>query len=974
VKEAQPAESTQSSNHEDREIEAAERALASCEEKLARDHLEVAAALDALATLLRNRRELEKAGQLHERALGIRERELGPDHLDVAASLHELAIIHLQLRDTAAAEPLCERALRIRERAQGPVAASLAAMGSLHFLKGNYVKAAAFYERALSTYEQAPDSDPAEVARVLMNFAGVLNVQGAYANASELLERAARILESTLGPEHRTVGAVSYNRAVVHYDLGEYAKAEPLFENALKIIEQCSGTEDLDLLMPLNSLSMLYRVQGAYEKAKSVLERALRIAERAGPKHPRTADCVANLAAVHYAEQKYAEAEQLFQQALQLREATLEPDHSDIATTLTNLGLVHIASGSHARALPLCEKAVRLFEAAHDPDNPDVADGLENLAGLYEVQRVYDTARSLHARVLGIRERVLGPQHPDVADALDNLAAVRWATNDIPGALECYERAAEIRERYLGSSLATLSESRMRMLLDISRGQMDTLVSFQAHTDSSAARNLALTTVLRRKGRTVGEAASARAALRRHLPTTLQRDLEVVEKRRTELATRRMAAEPQEPEALEELELEAEKLETSLARESARFRAHLEPLTLQGVQAHIPEDGALVEFVRYRRFDPGDRRQPWHEARYLAFVVRRHGAADVVPLGEAAPIESAIQAALGALVHPGDDYHARLRALEELVFAPVRRAADARRSATQRFLISPDGHLHLVPFAALVDVNGRHLVEHTSITYVSSGRDLVPVERDAPRSRPLVVAAPDYEGRCKPLPGTKAEAKALSEYFKDIDLFEGPLATKHVLSRARAPMFVHVATHGFFRGSNAPSFRRSRSWRGQRDLVLPSSDPLRLPDLDVDVDGALDGAGLIFAGATEAEATLTAREVASIDLDGTQLVVLSACETGVGQIASSEGVYGLRRAFAIAGAQTQVVSLWKVDDDATRELMSRYYGALCTTERSKALQLAQQALHGNSKYRHPYYWAAFVPIGDARPLELVFSN
>ncbi len=905
-------------------------------------------------------------------ALASCESRLGPDHPDVATALHELAIIHLQSRDTEAAakaEPLLERALRIRERALG---ASLAALGALHAVKGDHSKATSFYERALTILEQAPDTEPAVIARVLMNFAGTLNAQGAYQDALKLLERAALTFESALGPESRDVGIALYNRGLLHYELGEYAKAEPLFKSALRISEQASGPEHPDLMTPLNALSMLYRVQGAYKEAKSILQRALRIAEHAGPKHAGTADCVASLGAIHYAEQDYAEAERLFQRTLELREAAQGPAHHEVATALTNLGVAHMARGDHAGAERLFTRAVCLFEQASGPDHPDLADALENLASLHEEQRTYDTAKGLHERVLGIRERVLGPRHPDVADALDNLAAVYWTIDDLPAAVNCYGRAAEIREHYLGSTLATLSEPRMRALLDISRGQTDTLVSFQAHAnrDGAEARALALTTILQRKGRMAGEAATARAALRRHLPTTLQRHLDLIEKRRTELATRRLADVPEHAEVLAELEREADELEASLARQSARFRAHVEPLTLRGVQAHIPEDAALVEFVRYRRTDPSNRRQPRKEQRYLAYVLRRDGASDTVLLGEAAPIDAAIQAALGALVHPGKAWREQLRALDELVFAPVRHAADAQRSvATRRFLISPDGHLHLVPFAALVGVDGRHLVEHTSITYLSSGRDLVPVEREAPRSRPLVLAAPDYGGRYKPLPGTKAEAEALREHFANIDLFEGPQATKQVLSRARAPMFVHVATHGFFKGFKAPSSRRSRSWRDQRDVAPMNSDPLPLPDLDVDIDRALDAAGLILAGATDGEAILTAREVASIDLDGTRLVVLSACETGVGQIASSEGVYGLRRAFAIAGAQTQVVSLWKVDDDATRELMSRYYGALRTTNRSEALHLAQRALLGSAKYSHPYYWAAFVPAGDARPLE-----
>ena len=320
----------------------------------------------------------------------------------------------------------------------------------------------------------------------------------------------------------------------------------------------------------------------------------------------------------------------------------------------------------------------------------------------------------------------------------------------------------------------------------------------------------------------------------------------------------------------------------------------------------------------------------------------------------------------GALTQPGHDAREPLRALDELIFAPIRRQI----GPTSHFLLSPDAALHLVPFAALVDEEGRYLFDHLLITYVTSGRDLVrAAAQEVARSKPLVVAAPDYEGRCTPLPGAKAEAEALQKYFADVDLHIGPDATKQKLTAAQAPIFVHVATHGFFRASRASaSSRAARSWRDDRDVVIAPS-LLPTPNDRPNIEDVLDDAGLLFAGTNDAEATLTAREIAGIDLRGTQLVVLSACDTGVGDIARSEGVYGLRRALAIAGAEAQVVSLWKVDDNATSQLMDRYYGGLHSGEgRSEALRQAQLTLLRNGPHAHPFYWAAFVHIGDERPL------
>jgi CHAT domain-containing protein/tetratricopeptide (TPR) repeat protein len=953
-------------------VEALYKRLLQIREKtLGKDHLDVATTVSDMAMLYRDTGAYELAEQFYLRALDIRERARGLDHPDVASSLHGLAVLYLKVGDTTTAEPLCERARGIRERAFGPdhaeVASSLGILAALHFTRGAYAQAESLFERALSIRERAPERDSVEIANLLLNFAAVPNARGAYAKATELLTRATDILEATLGPEHPKLAPALYNHAVIRAEQGEYAKAEPLYERALHILEVKSGRDHPDVIRPLNSLAMLYRAQGAYDKAKSLHLRALHICEAAlGPERVQTAECLSSLAMVYLAQHEYAEADSLFKRALGIREQTLPPGHPDIAATLSNLGVVCILKGAYVEAEPLCERAARELESTYGPDNPDVADALENLAGVYQAQRVYGEAKALYERVLTTREQVLGPTHPDVADALENLGALSWVTNELSSAIEYYKRGSTVREHYLGATLATLPESRMRMLLNIGRAQTETLVSFHAHAtfEHADALELALTAVLRRKGRVLEEAASARAALQRHLSPDLQRDLQRVAGISTELATRRLAGD-QHAEELQELELEVNRIESRLSRQSAELRAYVQPLTLHGIQTHVPENAALIEFVRYRRAEPHNADQPWQEHHYLAYIIQPEAPPRCIPLGEAALIETAIMSALEVLTHPDVNPRQQLRLLDELIFEPIRKAA-----AKTQFLISPDGHLHLVPFAALIDRDGRYLIEYTSITYLASGRDLVPAQRDHPRSKPLVVAAPDYQGRYKPLRGAEEEGRTLKKLFVNIDLAVGPAATKDVLSRARAPVFVHVATHGYFRASATTGRGQARGL--ERDLGggLPRSRALPLPDIDADVDSALDMAGLILAGATEAEATLTAREVAQIDLRGTRLVVLSACDTGVGQIGSSEGVYGLRRALAIAGAETQLVSLWKVDDDATSGLIAHYYDALRKERRAEALQLAQQALLRSQQYAHPSYWAAFVPVGDAPPLEL----
>ncbi len=671
-----------------------------------------------------------------------------------------------------------------------------------------------------------------------------------------------------------------------------------------------------------------------------------------------------------YAEGAYAEATPLAERMLTLREKVLGKEHPEVATTLSNLAALYQEQGAYARAEPLYLRALAIAEKALGQEHPAVATTLNKLAALYQVQGAYARAEPLYLRALAIAEKALGTGHPKVAFSLLNLAWLYATEGDVARAGRHFARMAAIREGSLGTELGALPEARKREYLATIRDQAEALFSFHAQTapgDVDALR-LALTTIWQQKGRVLDELAGANEALRSNLTPGLRAELDALAERRAELAARRNAPyDPRQAESRRALESEVERREAELARESAAFRAQAEPTTTDRVQAALPERAALVELVRYHRVDFRAGAAPWREARYVAYVLHRQGPPRFADLGEAAPLEAAALAARRALADPRSDARGALRTLDELVLAPVRRVA----GEPAHLLLSPDGPLHLVPFGALIDERGRYLLERATVTYLSSGRELLRLgEKASARSAPLVVAAPDYgPGAWSPLPGTAAEAEALRAYFPSAKVVTGAAATKEALTRAHAPRFVHIATHGLFdlrKDDRVPVAAALGKARGVTVGGLPPP-----PGRSFAPEDALDASALLFAGANlRPDARLTAREAAGLDLHGTELVVLSACETGLGEVSAGEGVYGLRRALSVAGAASQVVSLWKVNDRATGALMGAYYGELkAGTGRSEALRRAQLGLLREPETAHPFYWAAFVPAGDWRPLE-----
>jgi hypothetical protein len=243
----------------------------------------------------------------------------------------------------------------------------------------------------------------------------------------------------------------------------------------------------------------------------------------------------------------------------------------------------------------------------------------------------------------------------------------------------------------------------------------------------------------------------------------------------------------------------------------------------------------------------------------------------------------------------------------------------------------------------------------------------------------VIVAAPDFGERGNPtgatilarahfdaLPGTESEAQALHGLLPNARVLTHAAASEDALRGLRAPQILHVATHGFFLAAK-PSVVNART-RGLE--LLPASN---VP-AEWTIDEPMLRSGLAFSGANQHhrgsnDGILTALEALSLDLTGTELVVLSACETGVGEATGGEGVYGLRRALLIAGAQTQVMSLWKIDDETTSRLMQGYYRAVVDGRgRAEALRDVQLSLARDSKYRHPYYWASFIVSGNPASL------
>ena len=936
------------------------RSLEIWRKSLGEEHPLYATGLNNLAMLLRTRGDYAAAEPLYRECLDVTRKSLGEDHPDYATSLNNLALLLQAKGDQAAAEPLLRDLVEVRRRTVGDAhpdyALSLNNLAFVLRLKGDYAGAEPLYREALKVRRAAQGETHPAYATGLHNLADLLRAKADYAAAEPLYREAIEIKRKTVGTAHPEFAMSLNDLALLLQARGDYGGAEPLYRQALEVTRKALGEEHPQYATGLNNLAGMLSDKGDHTAGVPLLREALELRRRAlGEDHPEYASSLSNLALLLRRQRDYAAAEPLFRQAVEVWRRTRREDHPDHALTLQNLAGLLVAVGRPAEAVEFQAPAWRLTQERR--------------------RRMFDFSS----------ERAQVAYAASVAGTLD--ASLSLAAEHLPGDAAARRLAAEV---VLSSKAAMLESLAAR------------------RATSLAAQGPELRALL----------AEWQAAGRR----LTQASLAVPAPAKAEAHRR----------ALTDLASAAEDAERRLAGASASFASQRRTVVadLRAVAAALPAGSALVEFTRYesRRFD--DPKEPWGERQYLALVIKGgQGSMDepqvsLVPLGPAARIDDAVarwrrlfagEGGRGfgkpepAAADQADPLAVAGASLAGLVWNPV----SAEIEGCRRVFVSPDAALSFVPFAALPGRKaGSFVLDEYDVGYLATGRDLVRASITDEGGPPLLVGSPEYGqvagaatppttrataeaaiadirafdgARFDPLPGALAEVEALEKLLRaagrEPAVLTGTAATESAVTRVRQPVILHLATHGFFlpdsglveaigqgqsggvgAASNGHAAATARS-----QLHLLRHNPMQRSGV------ALAGANATLtrrqSTAGEDDGILTADEVAGMDLWGTRLVTISACESGLGEARGGEGVYGLRRAFALAGAANLVTSMWKVDDAATARLMSWFYeGVAQGVPPLEALLTAQRrhvaSRRGQGEAAHPYYWAAFTCSGS----------
>jgi CHAT domain-containing protein/tetratricopeptide (TPR) repeat protein len=982
--------------------------------------LDEAAAGDDLAVALLEAGRHDEAAERIQESLRRKQAAVGSEDPRLAATLEIQARIFIRIARFADARPPLERAIAIRERAH-PIhpdtAAALATRADLLWFEGDLNGSRDVAQRALGVGEQTLRPGHPDIAALLRTLAAPVAKLGEFGAALQLRARAREIVESALGESHPMVAGYLNDLAISYVLAGDYSRARTLYERALSVYERNHGSLDGAATFTHNLADVSGRL-GDYDSAAKYELRAIALWTQAfGAEHPFVATGVTALAEIRLAQRRSLDALKLLRRALAVRERMFGPVHLEVARTLTQLASAYVHVGAVPTAETLSARAVQIWESSDARNSLDFANALSTRGDALTAAGDHLGARQLYGRALDLLLTLAGPDHRTVAEARVKVAASLAALHENSSALSEALEGERVAREHLRATVRYLSE-RQALAYATSRSKgLDVALSILLATPRQPGAVVSvLDAAIRARAVVFDEMAERHRTAANYTDERLAplwRHFLAAQQRVANLSVAGLFDRPEQfRRVMDEAVVEKDRAERALAERSASFRERfdLSNVGLAEIRAALPAGTALVTYVRYGRRLPSAKGAARTIASYMAFIVPADASGPAaVSLGTADRIDQTIDAwrsslAAGAAGSTGsteEELRVAGGALRRLVWDPVA----VHLAAARRVLIVPDGTINLLNFAALPSPAGYLVEAGRTLHYLSAERDVLQELQHTPRgSGMLAMGGATFDGllgaaattrtlpagpktpdcsslqtaRFDPLPGTRQEAVEIAHLWTRTDAGSVEVLTAGAASegafKAEAPgrRVLHLATHGFFLdGSCGTTAAGSRAVGGLVGVKVAAGRPNEQNPLLL--------AGLAFAGANrrgsgpaDQDGILTAEEVAGLPLQGIEWAVLSACDTALGEIRAGEGVFGLRRAFQIAGARTVIMSLWSVGDEPTR----RWMRALYENRLVKHLDTADAVRDANLTVlrerraqglsTHPFYWAGFVAAGDWR--------
>jgi len=943
------------------------------------------------AKILTSEAKYTEARNIAEEALQESITLFGSDALQTAFVKNTLAGVYTQLGAYQQAGKLYLEVLPTFRQTYGeshPEYATVAAnYSSLLQLEGSYYTAEYYLKIAEEIKRQAYGKENRDYLTTYENL-GLLYLNTArYTEAGQVLSEIKSIKEKILPTRDPSLAYTLANLGTVKKQLAEYGDAEKYLKEARSIYETSYGTQHIFYASVINNLALLYQKMGNLDAAKPLFEQSLETYQtQIGKMNPEYATALENLATLYQMEEDYDRAKALLEEVLVIDEAILGTNHPLYSKTLHNLASIYKENEEYDQAKTLYQKALDIDEKVFGTNHPSYASTLYNLATLEQELEHYDQALTYYQQVVDIRLSILGPNHPDYAYSLYGLASIKHKTGDFEGARPLYLRVTERYLDFINQYFPALSESEKSAFYGKIKPVFDSYLDYAVefcllNKGTQSDQDTLIGSMYNLQLSTKALLLNATNKVRNTILSSGDTDLIALFNDWVGLKENIVKAYSMSKEELElsnikiaDMEAESNEKEKQLSLKSSSFAGafETEAPTWNRIQEQLSSDEAAIEMIRIKKKIKQD------SVLYIGLILRStEGAIPelVVSTNGLQMEDKGFKTYKNSIIYKIQD---------ERSYATFWKPFDDKiDSSVKRVFLSADGVINKVNIATLYNPEKKeYLIDRYKVRLLSNTRELMEMTSpEGTKNDAVMFGFPKYYissqaknnsgGLLSPkdmersfgstiseLPGTLKEIEEIGQIVETsswtFESFLAEAATEDQIKKISSPKILHIATHGFF-----------------------------LEDIKVDDEaGGLTSrnakfnpllrSGLLLAGAQntvknedlpgEEDGILTAYEVMNLNLDNTQLVVMSACETGLGEVKNGEGVYGLQRSFIVAGADNLVMSLWKVNDQTTQLLMSAFYRNWFGGQ-TKLEAFNAAIAEVRKEFKEPYYWGAFVMLG-----------
>ena len=991
----QKAEEAEESNSWEKAIEIRKRIIKLIKVNYGEISNETAEEISNLGYLYQSNSQYKKSLPLYKKSLEIYKKIYGLEHPKTALALNDLGMTFLNNSKYKKAKSLLNQSIKIFEKINRDNDTDLAYvlnnLGFLFLQSSEYEKAEPLLNRSLEIFKKNYGLEDEDTVTTINNLGMLYFERDGYEKAEPLLRQSLEIYKKIYGLNNPEIVISLMNLGVLNFNLAQYQKAEQYLNQALEINKKNRIINENSAAI-YNHLGLLKIELSQYDEAELLLIKSLEIRKSIyGSKHPAVAESLNNLGTLYADLGNSKKAENFLNKSLKINEEIYEFPNSLQATILNNLGTLYEDLGNSKKAENFLKKSLKISIKNEDISNS--ASSSNNLAWIYIKEGQFNKAEILLKKALKNAEKFYGYVNPYSSRALNALGFIYSENGDYAKSYSNLKKGITLNSILIQNQASFLPISKRSIYVDSFDYSFNRI--YNKNSKSPYKNQIIFFSRLNRHG--LLEEIQKKQSQFSKLSEPQKK---ISDKLR--ILNQKIAKVDINSKQLKLLISEKEKLEKELFLLIPELKPRI--VEINDVSQAMPNDSLLIEFQRYPSFS----NNKYGPERYVALILlpskkeinESQNISDfkiqVVDLGLAEPIDSKIKQALISSEEGLSDTELLWKEVGNMIIKPLSKATEDR----DIWFISPDGEINLVPFAALESPNGNgFLSDNFQLRLITTGRELIDLKKESKEKSniSLVVANPSFDSKKnsydsqKNIPSfklkstkknstdssnqkwtslkyTKKEGLEIAKAINAKLLLENE-ATSQSIMEISDPKILHIASHSFY-------IKNKSNKAINIDSGIKSSSKLSLQRFAKSKEPLLRS-GIVLAGANQTyslnddDGYLTSLEVSKLDWSATEMVVISGCQSGQGVIKYGESIYGLKRAIAIAGARSSLLSLWKVDDEATYFFMKSFYENLKKgIGRAEALSRTQKEfrLSKNKLWRKPYVWAAFQLSGDWRPI------